>query len=77
MFRLEHLIDFNHLTNFKRHPKLKEHMHIHWMIQQIFAYGYALLFRAYRLVLIHFKLCKFEEVLQNFHNSKEPEIPGQ
>ena len=46
MFRLlEHLIDFNHLTNFKRHPKLTEHMHIHWMIQQIFAYGYALLFR--------------------------------
>ena len=47
------------------------------MIQQIFAYGYALLFRAYSLALIHFKLCKFEEVLQNFHNSKEPEIPGQ
>ena len=62
MFRLlEHLIDFNHLTNFKRHPKLTEHMHIHWMIQQIFAYGYA---------LIHFKLnlkkyCKTSTIHKN------------
>ena len=58
MFRLEHLIDFNHLIN------------IHWMIQQIFAYGYALLFRAYRLALIHFKLnlkkyCKTSTIQKN------------
>ena len=40
------------------------------MIQQIFAYGYALLFRAYRLALIHFKLnlkkyCKTSTIHKN------------